>query len=156
MSPAAAGQRLPGALLNTPEQIRRRLEAGRIAPLRVALMLPGRTVFALLTFGLVTLIALAAGASDPLGAARGWWMVSGTLIHVGCLIALARHEGITLFDLAASRYGMRPRVQHRGEPRSGRGHQLVFSAAVALAARRSPAHRTAFLSLLASRFPAFP
>lgn len=104
MSPAADGQRLPGALLNTPEQIRRRLEAGRIAPLRVALMLPARTVFALLTFGLVTLIALARGASDPLRAAGGWWMVSGTLIDVGCLIALAalvRHEGITLVDLLA-------------------------------------------------------
>jgi hypothetical protein len=67
-------------------------------------MLPARTVFALLTFGLVTLIALARGAPDPLRAAGAWWMVSGTLIDIACLIALGAlvgREGITLVDLLA-------------------------------------------------------
>lgn len=43
-----------------------------------------------------------AGAHDPLAAAGSWWMVSGTLIDLGCLLALSllvRREGIRLLDL---------------------------------------------------------
>jgi hypothetical protein len=87
---------------NSPAQIEARLRAGKISPLGLALMLPARLVFAFLTFGLVTLIALASGTSHPVTAAASWWMVSGTLIDIGCLIALTlltRREGIRLVDL---------------------------------------------------------
>jgi hypothetical protein len=87
---------------NSPARIEARLRAGKISPLGLALMLPARLVFAFLTFGLVTLIALASGTSHPVTAAASWWMVSGTLIDIGCLIALTlltRREGIRLVDL---------------------------------------------------------
>ena len=90
------------ANLNSPVHIERRRRARKISPLGVALMVPARLVFAFLTFGLVTLIAAVSGAGHPLTAAASWWMVSGTLIDLGCLVALlllVRREGIGLVDL---------------------------------------------------------
>lgn len=94
------------AVVNSPEQIEARLRADKISPRAVALMVPARGVFAALTFILVTLVALATGTSDPVRTAGSWWMVSGTLIDIGCLVilfALVGREGIGLFDLLAVR-----------------------------------------------------
>lgn len=89
-------------MLNTPTAIQARATAGRVSARFVALMAPARFTLAIAVFALTTLLAIVAGAHDPLAAAGSWWMVSGTLIDLGCLLALSllvRREGIRLLDL---------------------------------------------------------
>ena len=96
-APAARGP-------NAPARIEARLRAGQLPRLGFASVVPARFVLALLAFLLVALVALAGGAPRPLTAAASWWMVSGTLVDVGCLVALralVRREGIGRLDLLA-------------------------------------------------------
>lgn len=90
--------------VNSAAEVNGRLQADQLSRLWVWLILPARLVFALMTFGLVTLIAQLGGAGNPTRSAGSWWMVSGTLIDAGSLMALTilvRREGIRLRDLLA-------------------------------------------------------
>jgi len=88
--------------LNTPDKIKERLRTGRLPRRGVLLMVPARFAFAIVVFILVCLLEVIAGATKPLQAAGAWWLVSGTLIDLGCLAVLTilvRREGISLLDL---------------------------------------------------------
>jgi hypothetical protein len=71
---------------------------------RPVLLVLARTVLALLSQGITTLIFWLQGHPSPAIAALPWWTVHGTLIDIGCLVLLVywtHREGIHMFDLVS-------------------------------------------------------
>lgn len=80
------------------------VEARRVGWAGPLAMTFARLVLAYAAHGLTAAILAAGGHADPWKAAAPWWTVYGTLIDVGCLVALAvltRREGRRVRDLVS-------------------------------------------------------
>ncbi len=88
--------------LNSRDILEQKVADKKIKLWGLLLVLPLRLILALASQGLVSLIFVARGNSTPWQSAGEWWIVYGTLIDLGCLIAiglLTRKEGIRIRDL---------------------------------------------------------
>ena len=87
---------------NSAYALTRRRDAGQLTWRGPALMLPARTVLAVVAQALVAGIFALRGSQSPWRDAEPWLPVYGTLIDAGCLWLLwrlTRREGIRLLDL---------------------------------------------------------
>jgi hypothetical protein len=87
---------------NAPEQVNRRMQAGKISRLAPWLVLPLRTVLFALVQALLTVLFMLAGKTDAWEAAMRWWpvyLILANLITGGILLALVRREGLSYPDL---------------------------------------------------------
>ena len=87
---------------NSRQEIEKRVSLGQIGWAALLLFLPARTVFMLLSQGVVAGFLRLRGRTSPWGAAGAWWTVWGTLVDVGCLACLfflTRRENIRIRDL---------------------------------------------------------
>ncbi len=90
------------AAANSLSQLRMRAADGRLSWPGPLFLVAGRIALMLLAQGLVAIVFLLRGTSQPWLAAAPWWTVYGTLIDIGCLTLMwkfTRREGITLRDL---------------------------------------------------------
>jgi len=87
---------------NSKGNIQERVQTGQITWKWPVLLVFARLFFAVIAHALVAGLFMIKGHSTPWQAAAPWWIVSGTLIDIGCLILLVkltRREGIRLIDL---------------------------------------------------------
>ena len=94
--------------MREPGEVQRRLVVGPTTARLVLVVLFARFAFAVVADAIAVAVASALGASDPVRAAGGWWMVWGTAVDLGCfalLVWLTRREGIRLLDLLLVRQG---------------------------------------------------
>ena len=87
---------------NSKGKIQERVQTGQITWKWPVLLVFARLFFAVIAHALVAGLFMIKGHSNPWQAAAPWWIVSGTLIDIGCLILLVkltRREGIRLIDL---------------------------------------------------------
>ncbi len=87
---------------NARAALERRRAAGALTWVWLVLMLPARSVFAVVAHGLVAALFALQGSVAPWREAAAWFPVYATLIDAGCLAllwVLTRREGIRLIDL---------------------------------------------------------
>ncbi len=87
---------------NSREVLEQKIKDKKIKLWWVILILPLRFALAFAAQGLTSLIFLALENPTPWQAAGEWWIVYGTVIDLGCLLAVylaTRKEGIRLWDL---------------------------------------------------------
>jgi hypothetical protein len=122
--PATATAALDTATRNDPDAIAARLARGAIVPRLVFLVVGARLAFAVITQAVAHAIAGVGGATDPLAASGGWWMVWGTAVDLACLALLVwftRRERISLLEPGSGRGAASARTRaaaHRGAPPS--------------------------------------
>jgi uncharacterized protein len=100
--PMSAPEPTSSPLPNSLPALEERAAAGRLGWSGPVLMLFARLVLALLAQALVAGLFALQGHPSPWEASAPWFTVYGTLIDVGCLVALwrlSRREGLGLFDL---------------------------------------------------------
>ncbi len=88
--------------LNSKEILEQKIKDKKLKLWWVILILPLRFALAFGAQGLVSLIFKAIGNLTPWASAGEWWIVYGTLIDLGCLLAIGlatRKEGIKIKDL---------------------------------------------------------
>ena len=88
--------------LNSRENLEQRIEQKSLKLWWILLILPLRFALAFGVQGLISLIFLARNDTTPWQSAGEWWIVYGTIIDMGCLLAIyltTRKEGIRLWDL---------------------------------------------------------
>ncbi|HEX8434526.1 type II CAAX prenyl endopeptidase Rce1 family protein [Archangium sp.] len=93
---------MPSPLPNSLPALEERAAAGRFGWKGPVFMLFARLVLALLAQALVAGLFALRGHPSPWEASAPWFTVYGTLIDIGCLVALwrlTRREGLGLFDL---------------------------------------------------------
>lgn len=96
---------MPSTRADSREAILMRLRDGSIPPAAPSMMLGARFGFALAAQGLVAVLFRLRRHTDPWDEAARWWMVDGTLVDLGSLVALSwltRREGLRLRDLLGS------------------------------------------------------
>ncbi len=101
-APMSVPEPTPAPLPNSLPALRERAAAGRLGWSGPVLMLFARLVLALLAQALVAGLFALQGHPSPWEASAPWFTVYGTLIDVGCLVALwrlSRREGLGLFEL---------------------------------------------------------
>jgi hypothetical protein len=87
---------------NAPEEVNRRLQAGKISRLAPWLVLPLRTVLFALVQALLAVLFLLTGTTNAWEDAMRWWpvyLILANLITGGILLALMRREGLSYSDL---------------------------------------------------------
>ncbi len=88
--------------INSKPELQQKIKEGKLQSWRILLILPLRLILAIIFQGITSIVFKIVNDPTPWQSAGEWWIVYGTLIDLGCLVAVflsVRKEGIRIRDL---------------------------------------------------------